>query len=239
MFRIFATMIALAVVAPAGASEIPEVPRTLTVGGEAAVGAAPDLAVVRLGATIQQPDAAVAQRRVGEIMSAAMAAIGRAGIAEQDIQTEQLSLNPVYADRRSKPLDDEPDTGPRIVGYRATNTLQIRVHDLSQVGAVLDVGVAAGANELRGMEFQLDDDEAQRLLALRAATQQAQRKAQAVAEAAAVRLGTLQTIREGGQSVERPQFEQRMMMAADAGTPVAPGHVRVRASVTLVYELAD
>jgi uncharacterized protein YggE len=214
---------------------------TLTVGGDAEVAAAPDLAVVKLGATVQEPDAAAAQRGVNEIMSAAVAAIVATGVAKKDVQTAQLTLHLVYANRRPDPRSAEPDEGPRIVGYRATNTIQVQARDLSKVGAVLDAGMDAGANELQGIQFRLKDDEAQRLQALRAATEEAKRKAEAIAAAAGVSLAALHTIREGGQQVLQPQLHaSRMAMSAEsAGTPILPGQVTVRASVTLIYRLAD
>jgi len=240
----FLVPIILAVVAqataPAAAHDDAQL-RTLTVGGDAEIAAAPDLAVVRLGATVQKPDAEAAQRRVNEIMTAAVAAIVATGVTKKDAQTAQLTLHPVYADRRPDPRSARPDEGPRIVGYRATNTIQVQAHDLSKVGAVLDAGMAAGANELQGIQFRLKDDEAQRLQALRAATEEAKRKAEAIAGAAGVSLAGLHTIQEAGHQVMRPQLQaSRMTMAAEsAGTPVLPGQVTVRASVTLVYRLAD
>ena len=225
--------------APAAAHDDAQL-RTLTVGGDAEIAAAPDLAVVRLGASVQQPAAAGAQRRVNEIMKAAVAAIVATGVTKQDVQTAQLTLHPVYADRRPDPRSAGPDEGPRVVSYRATNTIAVQVRELSNVGAVLDAGMAAGANELQGIEFRLKDDQAQRLQALGAATEEAKRKAEAIAGAAGVRLAGLHTIQEGGHQVLRPQLQaSRMSMAAEAaGTPVLPGQVTVRASVTLVYQLA-
>jgi uncharacterized protein YggE len=211
---------------------------TLRVQGEAEVAVAPDRATVRLGATVQAQDAAMAQRQVNEIVQRALERIRAAGVPAENVQTAQLTLHPVYAPHRP-PADGEEPSEPRISGYRATNTVEVTLDDLAKVGPVIDAGVAAGANELQGIQFGLRDDLPQRIAALKAATEEAQRKARAVAEAALVQLDGIREIEEGGSFVMRAQPDLRAAMVADsAGAPVEPGQVRVRASVTMTFSIA-
>jgi uncharacterized protein YggE len=205
---------------------------SLTVTGEAEASAAPDRAVVGLGATFQATSAAAAQRHVNEAMQRVSVALRELGVADADVQTAMIALAPVYSD--SGPRTPGEPVEPQIVGYRASNSVRIRLDDTAAIGAVIDAGIAAGVNELQGISFELSDDTAQRVEALRAAVRNAQIKAEALAGAAGVRLAALQRIEEGGVHPVEPF---RYAAALEAGTPVQPGRVRVSAAVTLTYRV--
>lgn len=214
-----------------------ERPPTLTVGGQGEVAAPPDRATVRLGAEAQAADAAAAQSTVNATMQKALAEIQRVGIPERAIQTTGLNLSPVYAPREP---GQEAEL-PRVIAYRASNSIQVQVDDLARVGKVIDAGVAAGANRLQGVSFELQNDLPQRTRALTLAAQEAKTKAQTIAAALQVELGQVREITEGGVSVipRQENFAASRMMAMDAApTPVQPGEVRVQASVTVRYEIA-
>jgi uncharacterized protein len=160
------------------------------------------------------------------------------GIAKKSIHTSGLTLNPVYSNER-QPIG--PD-GPRVVGFRANNTLEITLEDMKLVGKVIDAGIAAGANELQGVTFGLKHDLAQRTEALSLAALEDKSKAETIAKALDLRLGDVVEVNEGGAHVAPMQenFGGIRMMAAKAGmnTPVEPGEVRVQASVTVRYEIS-
>jgi hypothetical protein len=128
------------------------------------------------------------------------------------------------------------------VGYRASNTVTIRVEDLTRVGAVVDAALGAGANQLEGIGFGLDDDQAAREDALRAAVEEARSKAQVMAVALGVELDGILAINEGGIFIQEPamaMMESRMAVQADMSTPVAAGEVTVRANVSIQYRIAQ
>ncbi len=235
-------LLAAAVLATGGLGVVqdrgPEsMPPTLTVTGDAEVSSKPDRAVVELGATAQAPQASAAQRQVNEAMQRAVAAIVETGVARQSIRTTGISLQPVY----SQPQRDQQQVEeyvPRIVAYRASNTVRILVDEPSAIGGVIDAGIAAGANQLESIAFELRDDTPQRLDALRAATRTARQKAEALAEAAGVQLLSVQAVREGGGQIVSPMQTRARAMSFEAGTPVEPGEVRVSASVSLEYRIA-
>ncbi|MGH7213989.1 MAG: SIMPL domain-containing protein [Tepidisphaeraceae bacterium] len=211
---------------------------SLTVSGDAEVSVAPDRATVRLGAVGQAPTAAEAQNKVNEVVARAIDAIKDAGIDEKDIQTSGLSLQPVYTQpQRGEAM--APDFQPRIVAYRASNTVQVTVNDVAKVGDAIDAGVKSGANQLEGISFDLKDDAAQRREALAQAVQEARAKAEALATAAGVKLGAFLDISESGVQVFPHQMPMMAMRAemGHAATPVQPGQVRVHASVTLRYRI--
>jgi len=204
----------------------------LHVSGVAEVRLDPDLAQVRLGVTEEAPVAGDAQAAVNQVAQAILDAVEALGIDSNEIQTSRLTLHPVYehGERRK----------PKVVGFRASNTVSIRVHDLTLLGPVIDGAVSAGGNEVQGIQFLLEYDDSARLQALQQAVAEAQGKAQAMAEALGQPLGRVLQAQEGGAQVRRPMYQEAMVMrasAADASTPVAQGKVTVSATVNLVYQL--
>ena len=131
---------------------------------------------------------------------------------------------------------------PRVVAYRAGNTIEVTVEDAKLVGKVIDAGLGAGANRLEGVSFGLKNDLPQRTAALRSAVEEARTKAQSMARALDVPLGSVREVVEGDVHVLRHErfAAGRAIMAADAmQTPVEPGEVRVQASVTIHYDIGN
>jgi uncharacterized protein len=212
--------------------------RTLTVTGNGEVNANPDQAVVRLGVTAQETEAAASQSKVNEVMQTVLAQIEKAGIPRRSIRTTALVLTPIYA-----PQKPDRAVEPKVVAYRAANTVEVTVDDIKKVGDVIDAGLRAGANRLEGVSFGLKNDLSQRTTALARAVEEARAKAQAMARALDVSLGNVREVVEGGVHIFRQESLQRLaargMMGADAmQTPVEAGEVRVQASVTIHYDLA-
>jgi len=211
----------------------PPPPPVLVVSGSAQVMAAPDEATVRLGIVRQSPAAQTAQEQANAVAKEILDAVGRIGIPAAQIQTARLVLSPVYAPRGPESRD-----APRIVAYNATNTVSVRVNNLSLVGSVIDAGLKAGANQLEGVQFGLRNDLSARQEALKEAVQEARSKAVVMAAALGVALGEVLEASEGGVSVI-PFAEaaaQRMALAAD--TPVSPGQIQINASVTIRYRIS-
>jgi uncharacterized protein len=212
----------------------PDVP-FLTVAGTGEVRVVPDEATVRLGVTRQAPAAQAAQEQVNEVAQGIRAAVLKLGITEEQIQTSQLSLHPVYA--QQKPGVPEE---PRIVAYQASNTVSVRVEKLGLAGPVIDAGLKAGANQLEGIQFGLRNELPARERALREAVMSARSKARAIADALDVRLREVLEVEEGGVSLRPPIIPFAMggaLSRAEAATPVSPGEVTVNASVTIRYRI--
>jgi hypothetical protein len=207
----------------------------ITVTGDSEVSATPDRAKVRLGATAQMPEAAAAQSNVNSAVQKTLEAIEKIGIPKNAIRTTGLTLVSVYAPQRSVSAE-----APRVVAYRAGNTIEVTVDDLKLLGPVIDAGVGSGANRLDGVSFALKNDLPERTQALAAAVEEARTKAEAIARALGAKLGKVVEVNESGVHVlaREQNFAGVRTMAAEAvSTPVEPGEVRVRASVTAVYEL--
>jgi hypothetical protein len=224
--------IVIAFAAPAVAQE--QQRPTLTVVGEGRATARPDLAIVSLGVVTQASRADAALVENSKAMTGVIAAAKEAGIAERDLRTTQVSLQPQYS---------RPGAGageiPRVVGYQATNGVTIRVRDLEKLGALLDRLVVAGSNELRGIEFSVAEPGALRDAARADAMKDAVRKAGILAEAAGVRIVRLFTAVEDGIDSPRP-LVARMAMDAAPARPVVPieaGEQEFRGRVTAVFEI--
>jgi uncharacterized protein YggE len=218
---------------------VKEVVPVLSVAGSGSARVTPDVATVRLGVLAQAETARAAQDQVSRMAGAILEAIRRAGVPQEQIQTSELSLQPVYG---QQPPDRSGLQEPRIVGYQASNVVSVRLEDLSKVGPVIDAGLAAGSNRLDGLFFGLKDEGPARAAALAAAVGEARTKAEALARAAGVRLLEIVEITEGGVNVFTPTFQKARGMALEAAamadTPVESGQVSVDASVTLRYRIA-
>ncbi len=214
-----------------------ETPTTLNVVGDVEQRHAPDMAIVSLGVQTASPTAAEASNTNNELMAAVIAAIKATGIEDQHIQSMSISLIPVYA----QPSRDDPDAPPTITGYRATNTVSVRVLALDQVGVVLSAGLDAGANRLGGINFALQDTTQPYLDALAVAMREARQKADAIATAAGMVVSGITEITEESVGIPRGGLGERGAVyaaAPGAPVPVQSGEIVVQARVHVQFRLA-
>ncbi len=204
----------------------------LSVSASADAKRIPDVATISTGVVTQAVDANAAMRTNATQMDKVMAAIGKAGIAERDIQTSGISLNPQY-----KYADNVP---PQITGYEASNTVNIKVRDLAKLGKVLDTVVEQGANQVNGPSFEVDKPDEAYDEARVGALKKAQARATTYADALGLKVRRIVSISEGGASVPRPMPMARMLAASDGmakETSVAPGESTLSVSIDVVFEL--
>jgi uncharacterized protein YggE len=199
--------------------------RLVTVTGEATVAVAPDMAVIRVGVTSVGKTAREASDTNAKQMTAVLAAIKDAGIGARDIQTSRLSLQPQYDPNRSGTA--------RLLGFQATNQITVNIRDIDKLAGIIDQAIAAGANEMSGLEFVVSEQSKLLDQARDDAVADARRKAERYAKAAGVKLGAVTSISEEG-STPQPRLIQAMRAGA---APVAPGEQTLRAVVTVSYEL--
>ena len=211
--------------APALAQIVP--PAAITVSGEATVSVPPDLALVEGGVTSEAKTAREASDSNNAAMGKVLQALKGAGIETKDLQTARLSLQPQSAPNRSGPS--------AIVGYRASNRVTIRVRDVTKVAGVIDTLVAAGANDIGGINFMVS--QASKLLdeAREQAVADARRKAEIYAKAAGVTLGAPLSISEEGTPAPMPFRKMSAGMAAAA--PVAQGEETLAVTVSVSWAI--
>lgn len=205
----------------------------LTVSATGQSARAPDFATVSAGVITQAAQADAAMRDNAAQMARTLAALRQAGVAERDIRTSSLALNPQYR--------YEQNQAPVITGYQASNTVTIKMRDLSQLGRTLDALVVSGANQIHGPSFGIEHPQAAYDEARRAATQAALAQAKTYADALGVRVRRLISLSEGDASDDAPAPRLRVMaMAADASaTPIASGETELSVQVTAVFELGN
>lgn len=199
--------------------------------GEARV--APDMATVTAGVTTEAATAQEAMRLNAQRMNQVTAALRRQGIAERDIQTSGLNLQPQQVFGEGQP--------PRVTGYQALNTVTVTVNDLARLGPAVDAVVQAGSNTINGVSFGLRNPTAAENEARQAAVRALRAKAELYAQATGHRLQRLVSLSEGtSYSSPPPPMPYARMVAAEAAdmkTSVSPGELRVRVDVTGMYEL--
>jgi hypothetical protein len=197
----------------------------VSVVGEASVAIQADTAVIGAGVTSQGKTAREAIDVNTRAMTAVLAALKDAGIADGDIQTARFAVQPVNDQGHGGP--------PKIIGFQVTNQVNIKLHDAGTVGDIIDRLAGAGANTLSGVEFQVSDPSKALDEARRAGMADAQRKAQLYAKMAGAGLGHAVAIDE--QTVA-PRF-LRVAAPAAGAPPIAAGEDTLRIAVTVTYEL--
>jgi hypothetical protein len=199
----------------------------IMVSGSGRVSLRPDQAVVTAGVQTRGRTAQEAQSENNKAMNAVIAAIKGLGIPDKDVQTNGVSLYPIFDQQ-----------GQTISGYTASNNVSVIVEKIDQAGPVLDAAVKAGANQATNVVFGLKDETAARNKALTLAAADAKSKAEALAGSLGLHISGVQSVSEGVTS--RPIVQPaagRAMAATDsaASVPVEPGEVDVTAQVTIVF----
>ena len=197
----------------------------LQVTGEGRMTAAPDMAVISLRVSREGATAAGVTAEMAAAARAVLAALGAQGVAERDVQTSALQLNP----RWTRPADGQ---APRIVGYEAATGFEVRIRDLDRFGAVMDAVISDGANRFQGVRFALTDSRPMQDGARVAAFDDAMAKARLYAEASGMMVGDIRSIREATAG-PRPIAEGLSMRAMAADVPVAAGELDVVMHVSL------
>jgi uncharacterized protein YggE len=202
------------------------------VEGAGEVKAEPDEGWIDVAVETSAPTAKAAGEENARRTASVIAALEAAGIPRQEIDTRNYTLFPEYA-------PPEPNSEPKQIGYRASNTLSVHLRDLARMGAIIDEALAAGANRVDGVRFALSNEDAVHAEALRQAVARAHSQAEVLASSLGVQLGPVQdasTVAEGSRV-----FSTRMAFEAvtkgGPTTPILPEEQTVTARVTVIYAI--
>ena len=203
----------------------------LDVSAEGEVRREPDIATITAGVVTQAGNAAGAMQQNAAKMAQATAALRRAGVADRDIRTQSLTLQPQY-----RYADNQP---PVITGYQASNQLSVVFRDVRKAGPILDALVAAGVNQIGGPDFSLEHPETAMDEARTQALAAARARAELYAKAAGMRVARIVAISEGGGYSPQPPRPMMMAMARSkaADTEVAPGEEKIGVTLSVTFEL--
>jgi uncharacterized protein YggE len=233
----FLSTAALAVTAALSGAALADTPGTVPIAGtrleisaDGEVTRPPDIATLSAGVVTQSSSAAAAMADNAKRMAAAIAALRRAGIADKDIRTSSLSLQPQY-----RYADNQP---PAVTGYQASNQLTITFHDIARTGPILDALVGQGVNQISGPDFALEHPDAALDEARGQAMQRARARAEIYAKAAGLGVKRIVAISEAGGYSPAPQPRVFMMAAREkAATDVQPGEEKIGVTLQVTFEL--
>jgi uncharacterized protein YggE len=192
----------------------------------------PDLAIISAGVVARAPTAAAALQETADKMDKVIAALKRAGVADRDIQTSSVNLNPEYRYPENQ--------SPQLVGYSASNQVTVRFRDIRNSGKILDALVAEGANQISGPSMTIEHPEAALDEARVQAIANGRARATLYARALGMQVVRVVSVSEGGgyYAPPPPAPPAPMMAAAERSyTKIEPGEQKLQVSVSMVFEL--
>jgi hypothetical protein len=203
----------------------------ISVTGTGRVILAPDVADVQLGVTVQRTTVKAARDEAATAMTAVIAALKKAGIADKDLKTSMLSLQPQY---------DYSSNGsrPKLVGYQFSNAVVATVRDMTKLGDAIDASIAAGATSLDGVTFRVNDETQAEAQARTAAMVDAKAKADALASAAGTTITGVSSITETVAPTPYPvpfAAGGALDSSKAVSTPIQVGTNEVTVSVAVSY----
>ena len=157
----------------------------------------PDLATIAAGVVSRAPTATAAMQQTASRMARVREALRRAGIADRDIQTSNVSLNPDYVYTQNQP--------PKLSGYNASNQVTVRFHDIASTGKILDALVAEGANQISGPNLSVEHPEAALDEARAKAVAAGRARAELYARSLGLRVARVVSVSESGGYRRRHQ----------------------------------
>lgn len=202
---------------------------TITVSGEARLEEKSQIAAFTAGVTAINDDKETAVSEVNQIISEIISAVKTFGIAEEDIQTSNLSVHQIQ-----ESLIEDGARRVRLGQWRANNTIEVTLRDVGKTSALADLLNESGATNVYGPNFSLDDTQESEVILLEEAIDNAREKAEKISESSGRKLGKIVTVIEG---VQQASGIFKGLEMASGGTPVEPGTETVYKTVTVTFEL--
>lgn len=189
----------------------------------------PDVALVSAGVITRASTASSALQQAAERMARVRSALKAAGIADRDIQTSNLSLNPEYSFENNV---------QRLSGYSASNQLTVRFRDIANAGRILDVLVAQGANQISGPNLTVDHPEAALDQARSAAIANGRARAELYARSMGLRVVRIVSVAENGGGYAPPPPMPMMMARGERdSTKIDAGEQKLTVTLSMTFEL--
>jgi hypothetical protein len=205
-------------------------PRYVRSMGSASIAVKPDQAEISIGVVSEAVTAQEAAAANAAQTAKVLEQLKKAAGANSEIRTLSYTVHPRYQHNQGA-------REPQIVGFTATNMLNVKLNEIEKVGGLIDAATQTGANQIHGIQFTIRDEQAARAKALQQATKEAMANAAAMAAGAGAKLGRVHSIEEQGSGPIQPLRSMAMVEARAASTPVEPGAVEITASVTMTVEI--
>ena len=203
----------------------------LDISATGTVSRVPDLAIITAGVVTKSATATGAIADNAARMERVRAALRRAGIADRDIQTSSINLNPDYRYENNQP--------PVLTGYQASNNVSVKFRDIRNSGKILDALVAQGANQLNGPSLTIDKPESAYDEARVKAIAAGRARAELYARSLVMRVVKLVSVSEGSGNYPRPPMPMVMMAKAERGadTSIDPGSQDLEVTLSMSFDL--
>ncbi len=207
----------------------------ISVSGEGEATLAPDMAILNLSVVREAATAREALTANNDAMRKVLASMKESGIAERDLQTSGINIQPRY----QYPDKNNGLKEARITGYTVSNSLTVRIRDINAVGGILDKSVTLGVNRGGGLQFTNDNPKAALAEARKRAVVEATEKAKTLAEASGVNIGRILDINEQSYMPRPIMYAQAMRAAAPEAdsVPMAAGENSYRVNVNISFEI--
>ena len=205
--------------------------RSITVVGTGKVTGKPDIAHVTVGIETQAPSLQKAVDDNKAKMTGLLDTLQKLGLADKDIRTSNYS---VYTERVNPSAPGAEVNSDQML-YHVTNQVDVTVRDVNQIGDVLDKAVAAGANNIYGVSFSVDDTAKLEADARAKAVDDAKSRAASLAQLNGVQLGDVLTVSEVIGSPAIPMDFSAKGMGGGGSTPVQPGELEMSVSLQITY----
>lgn len=233
-------LIALLFATTAFAQQFAPTPPLVSTTGSAQIRVVPDLADLDFEVEIRHVDLATARKQQAERTVKLLAALRAAGVAENELQTSQVQINPNYTDQRQET--------EKIRYYSVQQSISCTLHDITKVPDVTTAAVAAGATNVRNASLRTSQLRKYRDEARAKAIQAAREKAVALAGELGAKAGKPYTISEGSSLSYGDNFNGNRMInniqveadapGGDGTTPTfAPGMIGITANVSISFVL--
>jgi uncharacterized protein YggE len=220
----------LAACSPTAAPAAPEKERTMGVSGTGRVTVVPDIAAINIGVRSEAENVTDALDTNTAQANRISRALQELGIEEDDIQTSNFN---VYPSDRYDPMTGQVEGRYFVV----ENTVNVTVRDLTSLGAVLTAVVEAGANNIYGINFNVEDREAAVAEARKLAIEDAKAKAQAIAEESGVELGEIISISVYSGYTPTIYYDAKGGAYSEAAVPIAAGTLSITMEASLTYSI--
>jgi len=211
------------------AQQTESVTRTVQVTGMGEVQVKPDSAVISLGVQTDASTAEAAMSQNSAKMESLLETLDKADVPSKDIQTQALTLGPRY---------ESSNDNRKLVGYTASNIVEVRIDNLDSLGTIIDQAVNDGANTVENIRFEISNPQNSTDQARETAFENARHKAQELADLANATLGTVMEIQETSNA-PGPVVRSVEMAANPSAVPISPGSQSVSVQVQVTWSLLN
>jgi len=219
-----------------------ETENMISVSGTGEMYATPDLALTYFSVVTEKKTVAAALSENTEKMNAVIAAVKAQGVEDKDLKTTTFNISPRYEWKKIEDIISSssyyPEGERTLVGYEVTQSLEVKIRDLSKVGDILEAGVAAGSNQVGGITFTIENADELKNQAREMAINEAKQKAETLADQLDLRLVEIASFSENGGSYYSKSYDTAGgSMAAPESISIETGENKIEVSVSITYKV--